>query len=261
MSAFNQITNEQIATLIGQNDMLISLLKQKVSIDLTSESSFESVSNDSSDETYMEPENETISVTTPESDTISEEEINSDSGSDSDSYYLCKESGKLNSQKTVRKHRNYILCEESGKPIPNKTVRKLNKFAVGGKSSYSSQEISQMDDFILTREFMRITGYDKLNCKHCKHPTSLENWIVSIRKRCLKKDGLSVKTKIPKTCDQQQAVNIMRNPVNNKVYPIMRASTLNWEDYTIKAAAMNRKAILFNEIGLQIKPYKYKVFN
>jgi hypothetical protein len=77
----------------------------------------------------------------------------------------------------------------------------------------------------------------------------------------LKKDGLSVKTKIPKTCDQQQAVNTMRNPVNNKVYPIMRASTLYWEDYTTKAAAMNRKAILFNEIGLQIKPYKYKVFN
>jgi hypothetical protein len=228
MSAFNQITNEQIATLIGQNEMLISLLKQKVSNDLSSESSLESVSNDTSDETYLE----TTSESTTESETISE--------SDSDSY---------------------SLCEETCKPIPQKTVRNLNKFAIGGKSSYSPQEVDQMDDFILTREFMRITGYDKLNCKHCKHPTSLENWIVSIRKRCLKKDGLSIKTKIPKTCDQQQSVNMMRNPVNNKVYPIMRASTLYWEDYTTKAAAMNRKAILFNEIGLEIKPYKYKVFN
>jgi hypothetical protein len=240
MSAFNQITNEQIATLIGQNEMLISLLKQKVSNDSSSEASFESVSNDTSDESYVESDIETISKseTSSEAETISVSETTSESDSDS-----------------------YSLCEESGKPIPQKTVRKLNKFAVGGKSSYNPQEVGQMDDFILTREFMRITGYDRLNCKHCKHPTTLENWIVSIRKRCLKKNGLSVKTKIPKTCDQQQAVNMMRNPVNNKVYPIMRASTLYWEDYTTKAAAMNRKAILFNEIGLQIKPYKYKVFN
>jgi RNA polymerase-binding transcription factor DksA len=232
MSAFNQITNEQIATLISQNQKLISLLQQNVSNDSSSEVSFESILNDTSDESYVESDIETISESTSEGETISE--LDSDS---------------------------YSLCEESGKPIPQKTVRKLMKFAVGGKSSYTPQEVYQMDDFTLTREFMRITGYDKLNCKHCKHPTSLENWIVSIRKRCLKKDGLSVKTKIPKTCDQQQAVNTMRNPVNNKVYPIMRASTLYWEDYTTKAAAMNRKAILFNEIGLQIKPYKYKVFN
>jgi RNA polymerase-binding transcription factor DksA len=230
MSAFNQITNEQIATIIGQNEELINLLKQRFSNDSSSEVSFETVSNDTSDGSYLE--------TTSDSETISEAETISESDSDS-----------------------YSLCEESGKPIPQKTVRKLMKFAVGGKSSYTPQEVRQMDDFTLTREFMRITGYDKLNCKHCKHPTYLENWIVSIRKRCLKKDGLSVKTKIPKTCDQQQAVNTMRNPVNNKVYPIMRASTLYWEDYTTKAAAMNRKAILFNEIGLQIKPYKYKVFN
>ena len=226
----SQITNEQIAMLINQNEMLISLLKKNIptdSFDLSNDSSSESTESvlslypDTSDESYVESE------LTTDSETISEDS----------------------------------LCEESGKPIPQKTVRKLMKFAVGGKSSYTPKEVEQMDDFTLTREFIRITGYDKLNCKHCKHPTTLDNWIVSIRKRCLKKDGLSVKTKIPKTCDQQQAVNTMRNPVNNKVYPIMRASTLYWEDYTTKAAAMNRKAVLFNEIGLKINPYKYKVFN
>ena len=244
MSSNTQV-NQYIEQILAQNQRLIQMLESGISESIKEEEMNISLEEENSSfdqemDCYFENES-VISIETPLS-----------LGESSNSMDISSDESNYDSDDT--------FCIEVRKKIPKKTVRNLMKFGVGGKSSYSPNEVKEMDDFTLTREFIRITGYERLNCKHCKHGTALDNWIVSIRKRCLKKEGLSVKMKIPKTCDQQQAVNMMRNPVNNKVYPIMRASTIYWEDETTKAAAMNRKGVLFNEIGVDVRPYKYKMY-
>jgi len=122
------------------------------------------------------------------------------------------------------------------------------------KASYTPEEVQEMNDCELSINFSRIVGQTQLYCNHCHRQKSLEYWIHSIRKRCLKKDGLSATMTVPKTCDHQQAVNSICNPVNNRVYPTMRNP--NTSERT-KQVFMEAKAMCFEKMGKEINPYKY----
>jgi hypothetical protein len=122
------------------------------------------------------------------------------------------------------------------------------------KESYTPEEVEEMNDCELSINFNRIIGQNQLHCNHCHRQKPLEYWIHSIRKRCMKKDGLCATMKVPKTCDHQQSVNSICNPVNNKVYPIMRNP--NTSERT-KQLFMETKARCFDQLGKEINPYKY----
>jgi hypothetical protein len=122
------------------------------------------------------------------------------------------------------------------------------------KNSYTPEEVEEMNDCELSINFSRIVGQTQLYCNHCHRQKSLEYWIHSIRKRCLKKDGLCATMTVPKTCDHQQAVNSICNPVNNRVYPTMRNP--NASERT-KHVIMESKANCFEKMGKEINPYKY----
>jgi hypothetical protein len=122
------------------------------------------------------------------------------------------------------------------------------------KNSYTPEEVEEMNDCELSINFSRIVGQTQLYCNHCHRQKSLEYWIHSIRKRCLKKDGLCATMTVPKTCDHQQAVNSICNPVNNRVYPTMRNP--NTSERT-KQLFMEAKAMCFEKMGKEINPYKY----
>lgn len=139
------------------------------------------------------------------------------------------------------------------KPKKNKRSPVELVVVVEEKDNYSPSEIKEMDNYELCSEFIRITGCYELSCNHCKKPTSLDNWINSIRKRCEKK-GLSKDIKVPKTCDKQQAVNSICNPINNKVYPVLRS---NKTSETKKQKYLEAKQICFAKIGKDTQPHKY----
>ena len=122
------------------------------------------------------------------------------------------------------------------------------------KFSYTPEEVREMNDCELSINFNRIVGQNQLHCKHCHRQKSLEYWIHSIRKRCMKKDGLCATMTVPKTCDHQQAVNSICNPVNNRVYPTMRNP--NASERT-KQLFMEAKSICFEKMGKEINPHKY----
>ncbi len=122
------------------------------------------------------------------------------------------------------------------------------------KESYTPEEVEEMNDCELSINFSRIVGQTQLYCNHCHRHKSLEYWIHSIRKRCLKKDGLCATMTVPKTCDHQQAVNSICNPVNNRVYPTMRNP--NTSERT-KQLFMEAKAMCFEKMGKEVNPYKY----
>ena len=144
------------------------------------------------------------------------------------------------------------------KKIQSKKVRliinELVWYQTEERRSYTPEEIANMNDYQLIREFQRITGCATLFCNHCKKPTPLENWMHSIRKRCMKKNGLSETIQLPKTCDKQQAVNAICNPINNKVYPIFRSSEATSKQ---KLMCMETKKIRFEDINKVVAPYKY----
>jgi hypothetical protein len=122
------------------------------------------------------------------------------------------------------------------------------------KNSYSPEDIENMTDCELLIHFMRITQKHKLYCSHCHRNKSLDYWIHSIRKRCMKKDGLCSEMKLPKTCDHQQAVNSISNTINNKVYRTLRdPKTSNRH----KQQIMQAKAEFFEKLDKEVRPYKY----
>ena len=95
-------------------------------------------------------------------------------------------------------------------------------------TSYAPNEIAMMNDYTLCAEFIRLTGRQTLSCSHCKGERPiLTNWMASIRKRCMKKEGLSATMKLPKTCDEQQARNMVCNPVNNPAYSKLRSEAVD----------------------------------
>jgi hypothetical protein len=122
------------------------------------------------------------------------------------------------------------------------------------KFSYTPEEVREMNDCELSINFNRIVGQNQLHCKHCHRQKSLEYWIHSIRKRCMKKDGLCATMTVPKTCDHQQAVNSICNPVNNRVYPTLRNP--NASERT-KQLFMEAKSICFEKLGKEMNPHKY----
>lgn len=136
---------------------------------------------------------------------------------------------------------------------PKKKLKKL--IIIEEKESYTADEISLLNDYELCAEFGRIklNGNSAMYCGHCKKETPFDNWVHSIRKRCMKQ-GLSRETKIPKTCDRQQAVNALCNPINNRVYSILRSP--NTSDKK-KRRYLEAKQICFEKIGKEINPYKY----
>jgi hypothetical protein len=135
-----------------------------------------------------------------------------------------------------------------------KRVRKIIEFEIIEQDSYTPIEISNMDDYVLTREFIRITGHNKLSCTHCKRPKSLEFWIHSIRKRCMKSKGLCATMTIPKTCDERQALNSIANPVNNIAYPLLRSDNVSQR---VKELVKDKRSELFGKIGKVTHPHKY----
>jgi hypothetical protein len=120
------------------------------------------------------------------------------------------------------------------------------------KMCYTSEEIKNMDDYEIIEAFSRVTGQLKLYCGHCKRDTSLNNWLHSIRKRC-EKNGLSPELSLPKTCDRQQSVNSICNPINNKVYSVLRSSAPK----RVKQIYMDAKEQCFDKIGITVNPHKY----
>jgi hypothetical protein len=86
-------------------------------------------------------------------------------------------------------------------------------------SSYSPTEVAAMTDATLIAEFSRLTGCTALGCKHCKKTVlPLENFTLGIRAAAMKKVGLTVETKLPKTCNNQKRASSIRNPIANKFY-------------------------------------------
>lgn len=140
------------------------------------------------------------------------------------------------------------------KKLPKKVKKIVKKLILREKQSYTPEEVDKLNDFILCKEFIRLTGCQTLYCTHCKKHTGLDNWITSIRKRCLKPAGLSKDTVPPKTCDRQQAVNSICNPINNRVYPVLRSNeTSNEKKERYKYA----KKVCFELIGKDTQPHKY----
>jgi CRISPR/Cas system-associated endoribonuclease Cas2 len=161
-------------------------------------------------------------------------------------------------EKTVLNPERVLEPEPEPEPERNlykKKVKKVIKLIIiEEKELYSPEEISNMDDYTLASEFTRITGHSKLYCNHCKKEKSIDYWIHSIRKRCMKNVGLCNSTIIPKTCDKQQATNSICNPINNKVYPIVRNPKYSDKK---KKQVIEAKKELFEKIGKDINPYKY----
>lgn len=122
------------------------------------------------------------------------------------------------------------------------------------KEFYTTTEVTNMTDSKLLREFARITGCNMLTCKHCKKYTELTNWVTSIRRRCEKK-GLYRDMTIPKTCDQQSYVNDCCNDINNKAYPLLRASNLTDKQ---KSSVQGLRKDALRGIGVDAEPYRYK---
>lgn len=121
---------------------------------------------------------------------------------------------------------------------------------------YKPEQIKEMNDFELAKHFMRITGCKELHCNHCKGCKPIvPNWIQSIRKRCMKKDGLWSGMKVPKTCDAQQARNSTCNPINNPTYSKLRSYKFTEEE---KQHAIENREKNIKLIGLEPKPYRYK---
>lgn len=106
-------------------------------------------------------------------------------------------------------------------------------------SSYSPAEVIAMTDATLIAEFRRLTGCDGLICKHCtpkKHVARpLENFTLGIRAAASKKAGLTVDTKLPKTCNNQKKASAARNPIENPFNYRIRKAASEEERAALKA--------------------------
>jgi hypothetical protein len=155
---------------------------------------------------------------------------------------------------------SYYTTTSSGSSSYTETRRRKKKFKIEfeiiteEKNSYSPEEIENMTDCELLIHFMRITQKHKLYCSHCHRNKSLDYWMHSIRKRCMKKDGLCSEMKLPKTCDHQQAVNSISNTINNKVYRTLRDPRTSERH---KQQIMQAKAEFFDKLDKEVRPYKY----
>lgn len=236
-SFINSIPNTDIKhTSCSSNDDTSETISDTVSNEIISISS-DTLSNDNDDSSLALSEI-SCDVTDDNTDTNSEFSNYTTSTSYTDStYYTTTTSSETSSYTRRKKHRKFefdIITED--------------------KNSYIPEDIENMTDCELLIHFMRITQKHKLYCNHCKRSKSLDYWVHSIRKRCMKKDGLCSEMKLPKTCDHQQAVNSISNTVNNKVYRTLRDPNTS-NDY--KQQIMQAKAEFFEKLNKDVRPYKY----
>ena len=116
--------------------------------------------------------------------------------------------------------------------------------------------VAAMNDHQLIAEFIRLFGKKELPCTHCHGETHVINWVHSIRKRAMR-NGLTADMKLPKTCDEQQARNMISNPVNNPAYYRLRdTARLSPQDNAFALLVQQRKDGLA-AVGIAAKPYKY----
>jgi hypothetical protein len=187
------------------------------------------------------------------------EEINNQSVSrsslrtiDDDKLHQIEEDDQPNNSCNVNESRVKKHCR-----VVKKIKRKMESLVpIPVEDNYDTGDIKCMTDYALAAEWIRITGHEELYCSHCKKSKPIvPSWINSIRNRCEKK-GLYANIDVPKTCDQQQTVNKLCNPVNNLVYYSIRNKKLTDEE---TEAVIKLREKHLKKIGVEIKPYKYQL--
>ena len=291
MSSNNEIILELLAQnnrVLANNDRVMANNEKIISMLQTPNQSFiNSIPNTDADIKQLETDtscssnDETISVSTEsvsnEIISISSEEFNdddislavselscdvTDDNTDTNSEFSNYTTTSSSSYTDTTYYTTSSSCSSSSteiifrKPTKKTNKRRIIEFIIltEEKNSYSPEEIENMTDYELLIHFTRITQQHKLYCSHCHRNKSLEYWVHSIRKRCMKKDGLCSNMKLPKTCDHQQAVNSISNTINNKIYRTLRdPNTSN----RYKQQVIQEKAELFEKLNKEVRPYKY----
>jgi len=136
--------------------------------------------------------------------------------------------------------------EEEEEIIPIRKVKVI-------KESYTADEVAELTDHKLLSEYSRITERNIFYCSHCKKYTELTNWVYVIRKLCEKK-GLNKNLPVRKTCDKQTMKNDRCNPVNNKAYPMLRASNITKSQ---KHSVQELRSHGLRSVGVTTEPYRY----
>ena len=141
-------------------------------------------------------------------------------------------------------------------PVVPAARRRRNRQAelviIEEQGSYTAEEMKETNDYIMIAEAIRFTGKVMLPCKHCKKDTHISNFSHGIRKRAEKR-GMDQNFQLPKTCDRQQAVNSMCNPVNNKFYPVMRSNCSERK----KQRFIDAREVCLAAVGIQTNPTTY----
>jgi hypothetical protein len=130
--------------------------------------------------------------------------------------------------------------------------RQAELYIIEEQGSYTAEEMKETNDYTMIVEAIRFTGKVMLPCKHCKKDTHISNFSHGIRKRA-EKGGMDQNFQVPKTCDRQQAVNSMCNPVNNKFYPVMRSNCSERK----KQRFIDAREVCLAAVGIQTNPTKY----
>jgi hypothetical protein len=131
--------------------------------------------------------------------------------------------------------------------------RQAELYIIEEQGSYTAEEMKETNDYTMIVEAIRFTGKVMLSCKHCKKDTHISNFSHGIRKRA-EKGGMDQNFQVPKTCDRQQAVNSMCNPVNNKFYPVMRSNCSERK----KQRFIDAREVRLAAVGIQTNPTKYR---
>lgn len=142
-------------------------------------------------------------------------------------------------------------------------AKRINKPPVAKPVIYSPEEVQQMDDYKLCREFIRVTGLTTLSCKHCgrdadnqekgQEKNIYSHFMNAIRRRAEKK-GLHRDMKLPKTCDKVLKRNDVCNPINNPAYYVIRHVSSDSSDI-VNAINMRQEGL--QAIGIATRPYRY----
>ena len=129
---------------------------------------------------------------------------------------------------------------------------------------YSPEEVRQMDDYKLCREFIHTTGLTTLSCKHCGRDVNdrekgvqrhvYPHFMNAIRRRA-EKEGLSQNMSLPKTCDSMMKRNDVCNPVNNPAYYIIHHAAADSSEI---AAAIEKRQEGLQAIGIATRPRLYE---
>ena len=141
--------------------------------------------------------------------------------------------------------------------------KRINKPRVAKPVVYSSEEVRQMNNYELCREFICVTGLTCLSCKHCGRDAEDREkgvqrhiypyFMIAIRRRA-EKEGLHREMKMPKSCDAVVKRNDVCNPINNPAYYIIHHASSNSTEI---AAAIEKRQEGIQAIGIVTRPYVY----